>query len=329
MIGVFSYPLFILPWNCHITFHCRWDAFHQLFICHTNFISLFIAGGFSLAFHFVIKFSYYFSLLVSTFHWLLFISFSFPHRISILLFIAVCFSLAFHFSVEFSYYLSLQASTFHWVFINFSYYFSLQASTFHWLFIDYFSLQVGCFSLAFHLPYKFHITFHCSFSLAFHFAIEFSHYFSLLVSTFHWLLFISFSFPHRISTLLFIAVCFSLAFHCRPVLFIGFSLQVRPFHWLLFISFSFSLLLIGGGLPNMVINPKIARKQPKNQEKLGDGGDDGGQCFQGPGSSSKYGNLFNKSQIIANLKKYEWCIRQALPSGSTSGSIQKRKSHLV
>ena len=132
MIGVFSYPLFIWPQNFYITFHCRWDTFHQLFICQTNFISLFIAGGFSLAFHFAIEFLYHFSLLVSTFHWLLFISFSFPCRISILLFIAVCFSLAFHCFVEFSYYFSLQASTFHQLFIA-GQAFSLAA--FHQLFI--------------------------------------------------------------------------------------------------------------------------------------------------------------------------------------------------
>ena len=39
-----------------------------LFIGHTNFVR------FSLAFHFAIEFSDYFSLLICTFHWILFIS---------------------------------------------------------------------------------------------------------------------------------------------------------------------------------------------------------------------------------------------------------------
>ena len=37
-----------------------------------------------------------------------------------------------------------------------------------------------------------------------------------------------------------------------------------------------NIFRVQGPVPNMVIYPKIAKKDPKNQKKMGDGGDDGG-----------------------------------------------------
>ena len=149
---------------------------------------------------------------------------------------------SFSFCCTISYYLLLQVGHFPFA-LEFLYYFSLHVSTFHWLSflprILTLLFIVGCFSF----PHGIFISLFVSFS----FGYRILYYLPLQISTLHWLL-ISFS-----------LAAVHITFHCRSVLFIAcFS----------FVHTILILLLIGDGLQNLAINPKMARKSVNFQKKV-------------------------------------------------------------